>query len=203
MRELDGGLEQKCPFCREPNPKTNEEGTQNVMERAKANDPNALFYMGSICDDEGDYEGAVKYYTKAAKLGNMDAHYNLSLFYEKGRGVEQDPKKEVYHLEEAAIGGHHIARFNLGLHEGRNGRRDRAYRHLIIAADLGYDDALDKVKEGFVHGLVSKEDYESALRGHQAAVDATKSEQREEAYAFYTVYDRSTEGGSNHVKYIK
>jgi hypothetical protein len=34
---------------------------------------------------------------------------------------------------------------------------------------------------------VSKEDFEAALRGHQAAVDATKSEKREEAYAFYEV----------------
>jgi hypothetical protein len=31
---------------------------------------------------------------------------------------------------------------------------------------------------------VSKEYNEAALRGHQAAVDATKSTQREEAYAF-------------------
>ena len=31
-------------------------------------------------------------------------------------------------------------------------------------------------------GDVSKEDYESTLREHQAAVDATKSAQREEAY---------------------
>ena len=31
---------------------------------------------------------------------------------------------------------------------------------------------------------MSKEDYAAALRGHQAAVDATKSKQREEAYAF-------------------
>ena len=36
------------------------------------------------------------------------------------------------------------------------------------------------MKAGF-NGLVSKEDYEAALRGHQAAVDATKSEQREKA----------------------
>jgi hypothetical protein len=34
-------------------------------------------------------------------------------------------------------------------------------------------------------GVVSKEDYAAALRGHQAAVDATKSEQRDAAYAFY------------------
>ena len=54
-------------------------------------------------------------------------------------------------------------------------------QHFIIAANLGLDEALDEVKDGFRCGFVSKEDFEAALRGHQAAVDATKSQQREEA----------------------
>jgi hypothetical protein len=33
---------------------------------------------------------------------------------------------------------------------------------------------------------MSKEEYAGALRGHQSAVDATKSAQREEAYAWDT-----------------
>ncbi len=52
---------------------------------------------------------------------------------------------------------------------------------------LGLDRALAMAKHGFAAGLVSKEDFEAALRGHQAAVDATKSEQREKAYAFYSL----------------
>ena len=58
---------------------------------------------------------------------------------------------------------------------------NRAMKHFIIAANLGYDDALEEVKKGFMKGCVSKEEYEAALRGHQAAVDETKSEQRAEA----------------------
>ena len=51
----------------------------------------------------------------------------------------------------------------------------------IIAAKQGDDDALQNVKKFFHLGWVSKDDY-AALRGHQAsAVDATKSEQSEEA----------------------
>ena len=149
------------------------------MERVKANDPVALRQLGGTCCKEGNFEGAFQYLSKAAALGDAEAHYNLSNMYHMGEGVEKDTTKKVYHLEEAAIGGHPIARYNLANHEGRNGREDRAYRHLIIAANLGHDDALDKVKEGFVDGLVSKEDYEAALRGHQAAVDATKSQQRD------------------------
>jgi hypothetical protein len=56
-------------------------------------------------------------------------------------------------------------------------------KHLIIAANQGDDGSLEMLKDAFGEGLVSKEDFAAALRGHQAAVDATKSPQREEAEA--------------------
>jgi len=64
-----------------------------------------------------------------------------------------------------------------------NGRNDRAVKHWIIAANMGYDGPLENLKLEYREGLVSKEDYASALRGHQTAVDATKSSQRDEAEA--------------------
>jgi TPR repeat protein len=158
-----------------------DEDRQREMNRAEANDPAAMNQVGAKCQKEGDFEGAIQYLTKAAALGDMNAHYNLSTMYQLGNGVERDMEKAVYHLEEAAIGGHPDARYGLGCHEGENGRYDRAVKHYIIAAKLGQDDALEVVKENFLRGFVSKEDYEAALRGHQAAVDATKSEQREQA----------------------
>ena len=166
-------------------PKSDEEADQNIMDRVKANDPAALTYMGKTRYNEGNYGEAFEYYTKAAALGDIESHYEITGAYRYGRGVEKDAKKEMYHWEEAAIGGHPKARIFLGNHEGENGRFDRATKHLVIAAKLGHDDALEGVKVNFRRGLVSKEDYEAALRGHQAAVDATKSEQREEAYAYY------------------
>ena len=91
-------------------------------------------------------------------------------------------------MEEAAIGGHHMARYNLGFEEHRELEGPRKQKkHFIIAANLGLDEALGNLKEYFRRGLVSKEDYEAALRGHQAAVDATKSQQREEAYASHNL----------------
>ena len=148
------------------------------------NDPVALCELGKARYHEGVYEEAVEYNAKAAKLGDMGAHFELACYYEEGLGVEKDMKKAVYHLEEAAIGGHTGARNNVGCYEGRNGRIDRAVKHFIIAAKQGEDDALKVVKENFRRGYVSKEEYATALRGHQAAVDATKSEQRAKAYAF-------------------
>jgi len=86
---------------------------------------------------------------------------------------------ELYYAEEAAIGGNPTARCRLGCHEGGNSRYDRAVKHWIIAAKLGHDDSVQRLKGMYKSGYVSKEEFASALRGHQAAVDATKSPQRE------------------------
>jgi tetratricopeptide (TPR) repeat protein len=185
LREMEQGLEERCPFCREELPETDEEIDQNYMERVKVNDPLALFQMGKKQCREGDYEGAFEYLTKAAELGDIEAQYKLATLYDDGLGVDKDEKKEIYYLEEAAIRGHPDARYNLGWHEEENMRIDRAMKHFIIAAKLGDDGALERVKNGFMDGYASKEDYATSLRGHQAAVDATKSKQRDEAYEYF------------------
>ena len=95
-------------------------------------------------------------------------------------GVRRE-KKECYHLEEAAIAGHPTARYLLGTIEWMNGGEYRAMKHFIIAANLGCDQSLRSLKRSYEYGLVSKDDFAAALRAHQAAVDATKSPQREEA----------------------
>ena len=148
------------------------------MKRVKKNCPIAMFVMGKIRRREGDYENALKYLTKAAELDNAIAHFDLSVMYGNGEGVEKDEKKNIYHLEEAAIGGHAWARHNLGNAECRNGRYERARKHYIIAANLGYHDSLKCVRTLYAGGDASKEDYEGALRAYQAAVDATKSPER-------------------------
>ena len=114
------------------------------------------------------------------------AQYQLSVMYEEGDGVEKDIKKQLYHLEEAASVVIHQQGTILEIYENARGRDDRAVKHFIIAAKLGYDDALEAIKTYFASGFVSKEDFEAALREHQAAVDATKSAKRKEAYAFFS-----------------
>eukprot|EP00984_Skeletonema_dohrnii_P020459 scaffold9984_cov148-Skeletonema_dohrnii-CCMP3373.AAC.10 len=170
-----------CPFCRKLLPNTEEEANKNVMKRVAANDPAALSGMGRQYSKDGDYDVAFRYWTKAAEMGDVNAHYHLSLLYQEGKGVEEDEEKELYHLEEAAIGGHPFARYNLAIKEGDNKKFDRAVKHWIIAANLGYDESIQALKDLYKDGLVSKEDFAAALRAHHAAVIATKSPQREAA----------------------
>ena len=56
-------------------------------------------------------------------------------------------------------------------------------KHWIIAASQGHDKSIKTLMDEFRSGsgIVSKEDLAAALRAHQAAVDATKSPQREAA----------------------
>ena len=195
-REIEGRLQHKCPFCRTDLPKTEEQINEQVMRRVEANDPAALRRMGTTRYYEGDYKSAYEYRSRAAALGDILAHYQLSVMHRLGKGVEKDEKGEVHHAEKAAIGGHPIARHNLGCLERRSGRMNRAAKHWIIAAKLGYGDSLKGVKMLYEEGYVSKEDFAAALRGHQAAIDATKSPQREEATIFYEAIDPSRISGN-------
>ena len=180
-REIQEGLKRRCAFCREPVAKSQAEAYKDMMNRIKKNDPVAMFAMGKNHYHEGDYERALEYLTKAAEQGDVEAHFWLSCLYRDGEGVEKDVEKEVYHAEEAAIGGHPSARHNLGVHEWRNGRYERAKKHIIIAAILGHDDSLKLLKDLYGNGYVSKEKYANALRVYQATLEKTKSPERETA----------------------
>jgi hypothetical protein len=184
-REREQLLEHRCPFCRHPVPTTNEEAYQNEIKRIEANDPLALLTKGEQCWKEGNYGVAFEYWSKSAGLGNIGAHYRVSLLYQGGRGVEKDEKKEIYHLEEAAIGGHPSARYSLACAEIRYKRYERAQKHFIIAAKLGDEDGLEAVKDLHAKEEINKVDHDAAVRGYQAAIDATKSEQREAADEFW------------------
>ena len=191
-READGGLDRKCPFCRTDIPRSNRTQSEykhwfssNLMKRVEANDPVSAYQMGVIHKSKGDHKSAFKYFSKAAALGNKDAHYNLSFMYADGEYVEKDEKKRVYHLEEAAIAGHPYARHNLGRVEESHGKMDRAVKHWIIAANMGSDKSLKTLKNAYRDGFVSKGVFASALRAQKAAVDATKSPQREEIAKHY------------------
>ena len=154
------------------------------MKRIKANDPAAMRHMGAICHGEGDLDIAFEYWTKAAELGDAESHYQLSTVYYKGVGVEEDEEKAVYHAEQAAIGGHHIARHNLGCTEAANGRMERAVKHFIIAANLGDEDSMKKLWKHYSDGNVTKEDLDATLRTHHAAINEMKSPQREAGEAW-------------------
>jgi len=183
-------LQDSCPLCRHHRPLSDAEVDAFTRRRIEANDPVALREVGNDGSVEEDYVKAFQYWSRAAELGDAEAHHHLGsvMYWEDGEGegvVEKDEKKKIYHLEEASIRGHPIARRNLGivdLSNSNEGRRfERAIKHFIIAANLGDEESVDMIKQIHEMGAISIELYAEAVRGYNAAVDATKSPEREAA----------------------
>ena len=182
IREFAERQQQKCPYCRQPMLPL-EEIQQYRQKRVEANDDIAIRQLGTQLLGQGDYVGAVEQWKKAAEMGNTRAHYELSVMYQHGRGVEQDLRKAKHHLEVAAIGGNPKARNYLGHYEYKHGNRDRAVEHWIIATKQGDTEALETVNELYAEGVIPLGLYMNTYRGFEAAIEATKSPQREEAEA--------------------
>ena len=185
IREAEMGLKESCPFCREANFSTDEEGHKQRIKRVEVNDPVAIYDEGVFQYMKGNCSGALECYKKAARLGDAEAHLKLSSLYHCGDGVEKDKGKEIHHTEEAAIRGHPKARFLLGSYELENDNIERAVKHFIIAAKQGNDDSMKALMQFFTVKWVEKEILAATLREHQAAVDAAKSPQREAAAQYY------------------
>ena len=126
-------------------------------------------YNLGVCYADGsyglqqDHAKALELWHQAADLGNAKSYYSIGGAYHVGRGVERDEKKAVHYMELAAMRGHVVARHNLGCFDWKAGNMDRALRHFIIAAGMGYSDSFENIKLMFMNGQATKEDYAKAL----------------------------------------
>ena len=191
VRAIEKRLKQQCPFCRKNLPKTDDEIKKNLEKRVEKNDTVALREIGLRKRSEGDYYSAYEYLSRSAALGDVVAMYNLSLMHHYGHGVERDEERARYYLDKAAISGDVEARYFLGLSEVEKRRYDRAAKHWIISSKLGHVKSIKRLKDFYKAGyFVSKDDFALALRAHKAAVNATKSPQREAAEKFFSKRDQ-------------
>ena len=76
------------------------------------------------------------------------------------------------------MGGDVEARYNLGAEEEDAGNMSRAAKHWMIGAMAGDDDSLDAIRECFMHGDATRDDFEKALHSHKESKDEEKSIQR-------------------------
>ena len=183
----------KCPFCRTPKPKTNEEALERLKKRMKAGDAQAMLNQG-IYHDQGlygfpqDYTKALELFHRAGELGYAEAYCCVGFAYYNGRGVERDEKKATHYYEIAALGGDATARYNLGINEANAGNTDRALKHLMIAARSGYAGSLKQVRILYINGHATKDDDTKALRLYQEYLTEIKSVRRDKVAAAYDRY---------------
>ena len=185
---VESGAKDICAFCRTPDPNSAKECIKRIKLLMEKGNANAYYVLA------GDYaQGrngmpqnwlkANELLLKAGELGCVEAYCKLGNAYDNGRGVEIDKKKAKHYLELAAMNGSVKARYNIGCAEGMAGNHQRAYKHMIIAAMAGHEEALGMVKIGFMGGIVGKDEYANTLRAYQKSKDEMKSEARDKATA--------------------
>lgn len=186
-RQNDNGhnepVDLPCPFCRcsEEMDLDEESVLSERIEKSELNgcfDHQAAFELGQHHYDSAYYgsdwkASAMKWWKKAAKHGNELAAYELALIYTGSEHAKFTVREQAdlgkSYMEEAAIAGHPKARYWLGLHEMN---QERAMSHFTLAARYGCKTSLDLVVKGYRSGIVTREDLDEVLRGHQ---DATPS----------------------------
>ena len=94
-----------------------------------------------------DTSKSFELWVRAAELGSVDACNSLANSYHHGRGVVRDEKKTTHYLQLATMGGHLIARYNLGWDEEDAGNMNRVVTHYMLAAGSGFDQAIEKIKD--------------------------------------------------------
>ena len=184
-------VEKKCPFCRTPDPTSEEEGIERVKKRMEIGDPYAFALMGSF-HGSGQYglpqnsAKAMEFWRKSGK----DGYANIGFAYHIGevRGVERDEKMAKHYSELAAMAGNVSARHNLGADEENAGNYDRALKHYMIAVRGGRTDSVKAIQRMYKDEHATKDHYANALRSHQVYLNEIKSDQRDKAAALEDDY---------------
>jgi len=182
-------LDNPCPYCRTPFPTSDEEAIERDKALVEAGNAIAIYNLGNFYRDgrngyRQDCGKALELWHRAADLGHAMAYSNIGYAHHYGRGVKVDMKKAVHYYELSAMMGNERARYNLGCVERDAGNMDRALKHLMIAVGGGFNLSLERIKELYIDGTVTKECYTKALQSYQEYLGEIKSPQRDEAAAF-------------------
>jgi len=185
--KISGGKD-LCAFCRTPPSSSDEEQIKRINKLMNNGNGKAFDMFGGWYDDgmRGlplDHQRAKELYLKAGELGSAKGYYNLAISYSEGLGAEVDKKKAKHYYELAAMGGHVLARHNLGILEYQAGNVERAFKHWAIEARAGMKESLVPVKIGFTNGMITKDRYAIILRSYHQRQKEMTSDQRDKAVA--------------------
>ena len=176
------GNDDKCPFCNAERKRnaTDEDYVAEIRKRVEANDTASIYllancYYRGLNGVQQDWTKAMELYARAAELGCSMAHFILATIYRKGGNF----KKAKFHLEAAAMAGHEVARYYIGILEDMSGNRERAVKHWTIAASAGCFRAMGDLLIALKKGDVSRESIDSTLVAYNASCAEMRSKARD------------------------
>ena len=182
-----------CPFCREPEPATDQENFCRLQARCLQNDHMAFTLVGDVyqkgkCDlgIAVDDLKALDCWIQAVEHGSPVACTCIATCYKDGDGVSVDKERAALFERVGALRGDVVARHNIGCSEYLSGNHEIGIRHWKISAEAGYQKSLDALRgtynaNGEMPGkeFISDEEMDTIYRsGHEAQMEI-KTEERE------------------------
>ena len=166
--------------------KFDEERVEEMMKRVEANDAGSVYQLANDYHHGKlgllqDRARAMELWTRAAKLGSSQAHFQFGSTYD----AEGDSKKSKFHYEAATMAGNEDARCNLGAMEAQSGNMERAVKHWMIAASAGDYKAMHNLLIAFNHGSISRSAIDSTLTAYNDSCAEMRSDARDAAIHVY------------------
>lgn len=135
----------------------------------------AMEKRGKEAYDAENYDAAMRWFRKAADLGNAEAMMGISWIYGNGRGVPQDDAEALRWRKMSAGHGNAVAMWVVGANyeEGKVVPQDyaEAMRWYKKSADLGDADAMGRIASLYSYGRGVPQDYAEAMRWLKKAAD--------------------------------
>jgi uncharacterized caspase-like protein len=132
-----------------------------------------LVARAKAAHDRGDYADAMRWYRKAADLGNANAMENVGMLYRMGEGIIRDDAEALRWWRKAADLGDANAMNQIGAayRDGRGVNRDyiEAMRWFRPSAERGNMHAMTAIGFLYQHGLGVNLDYVEAIRWYRKA----------------------------------
>lgn len=113
----------------------------------------ACVYRYGELGEVKDSKLALKFYKRAATLGDADAMVCLGRRYELGDGVRRSLEKAQELYRTAASRGHHMGQNNLGSCLRQAGKLEEAFAMTMLAAEQGYAGAECNLGCHYHHGV--------------------------------------------------
>jgi len=170
---------------REPTPKEPE-------VEIKCNDPGKCFMSGWVlaCKYEPDYVGAMRWYRRAAELGNARACTMIAELYFDGKGTEQSTQKAIewYRMamamgedvkkqldvamqRQAAEQGDVEAQYKYGMYCKNNARPIAAVHWLLKSANQGNSKAMYRLARCYEEGIGTAKNVVEAMQWYIKAAE--------------------------------
>ena len=150
---------------------------------------------GFLAFKAGNYEQALRLWLPIAEKDNADAQYNLGILYQKGLGVEKNPKTAFIWYKRASANGHTDAMYNLGImyNKGRVIYRSPkdALKWWKRSAELGNSEAQFNIAVEYFYGRNTGKDIPKALVWWKKSAQQGNKDSRAALYKVYSegLYD--------------